>query len=101
MDANEMRMIAEKAGRVEYEKKAYEYFDKKIKEAAERGMRRIFFSFNGGYVDPDTNKWVGGNITHITREDGKEHYRKLGFTFEYVGQIGGVWQARDQENIVW
>lgn len=101
MNAAEMRKIAEATERVKHEEKAYEYFDKKIKEAAERGMRRIFFSFNGGYVDPDTNKWIGSNVTHITREDGKEHYRKLGFKFEHVGVIGGVMQARDQENIVW
>lgn len=101
MNANEMRAIAEKAGRAEYEQKAYEYFDKKIREAAEKGLTRIYFSFDGGYKDPDTGKWVGGNVTHITREDGKDHYRRLGFKFEYVGQVGGVWQARDQEDIVW
>lgn len=101
MNANEMREIANKAGRLEHERKAYEYFDKKIKDAAEGGRNRTFFGFDGGYIDQETNRWVGRDITHLTREDGKEHYKKLGFRFEHVGYYGGVLQASDQEYIVW
>ena len=101
MNAEEMRKLAEQNGRAEHEKKAYAYFDKQIKEAAENGYRKTFFSFNGGYVDEDTGKWVGRDVTHITREEGKEHYIKLGYGFKHVGVIGGVMQASDQEDICW
>lgn len=101
MTAEDMRKIAEQNGRAEHERKAYEYFDEQIKKAAMEGRRKMFFSFDGGYIDKDTNQWISGRDTHITREDGKEHYSKLGYRFEHVGVIGGVMQARDQENIVW
>ena len=101
MNAQEMRSIAEQSGRKEHERKAYEYFDRKIKDAATEGKTRIFFGFDGGYIDSTTNKWISGRDTGITREDGKRHYIALGFDFEYVGMIGGVWQDRDQEYIVW
>lgn len=101
MTASEMRAITNQAGRAEHERKAYACFDKKIREAAMDGRNRIFFGFDGGYIDEDTGKWVSRDVTGITREDGKEHYKKLGFRFEHVGVIGGVMQARDQENIVW
>lgn len=101
MTAREMREIANRAGRTKHEIKAYAYFDKKIREAARDGRNRIFFGFNGGYIDNETGKWVSSDESKLTREDGKEHYRRLGFKFEHVGVIGGVMQDRDQEDIVW
>ena len=101
MKAEEMRKLAEQNGRAEHEKKAYAYFDKKIKEAASEGRRKTFFSFDGGYIDDETGKFVSRDITHITREDAKEHYRKLGYGFRHVGVIGGVMQAADEEDITW
>lgn len=101
MLADEMRAIVANNGRAEHERKAYAYFDKQIKKAAQQGKNKIFFGFDGGYIDEDTGEWVGRDVTHITREDGKEHYMKEGFTFRHVGIIGGVMQARDQEDICW
>lgn len=101
MTALEMKMLADQNGRKEHEEKAYAYFDNRIKEAAMEGRNSIFFGFNGGYIDEDTGKWVGSEITHITREDGKERYKALGYKFRHVGVIGGVMQASDQENICW
>lgn len=101
MTATEMRAIANANGRAEHERKAYAYFDKKIKEAAMEGRNSIFFGFDGGYIDEDTNRWVSRSVTGITRADGKEHYRALGYKFRHVGVIGGVMQASDQEDIVW
>lgn len=101
MTAREMREITNQAGRFKHERKAYAYFDKKIREAAMDGRNRIFFGFTGGYKDDETGKWVSSEESKLTREDGKEHYKKLGFRFEHVGVIGGVMQDRDQEDIVW
>lgn len=100
MNAAEMRVIAEQNGRAEHERKAYAYFDKQIEKAAKSGQTQIFFGFDGGYMDEE-GKWVSRSETHITREDGKRHYRTLGYRFEHVGMIGGVMQASDQENICW
>lgn len=100
MTAREMRAISIASGRAEHEAKAYAYFDKKIKAAAKEGKCRIFFGFDGGYLD-DNGKWVSRDVTHITREDAKVHYKQLGYRFEHVGVIGGVMQAADEEYICW
>ena len=100
MTAAEMRAITNASGRSEHETKAYAYFDQKIMEAAKKGQNAIFFGFDGGYYD-DNNHWISREITHITREDAKEHYKKLGYTFHHVGVLGGVMQAADQEYIKW
>ena len=101
MDAKEMRELANNAGRLEHERKAYAYFTEKIKKAAMEGRTRIFFSFTGGYEDPETGKWVSREESHLTREDAKSYYKSVGYKFEHVGVIGGVMQASDQEYIVW
>lgn len=101
MTAAEMRSIANANGRAEHERKAYAYFDEKIRKAAEEGRNSIFFGFDGGYIDEDTNEWISRSVTGITREDGKEHYKALGFKFRHVGVVGGVMQDSDQEYIIW
>ena len=101
MTAAQMRIIANMNGRTDHEHKAYEYFDKKIKSDAMQGRTSIFFGFDGGYIDEDTGKWVSRDVTGITREDGKEHYKALGYKFRHVGIVGGVMQASDQEDICW
>ena len=101
MTAAEMRNIANTNGRAEHERKAYAYFNKEIRKAAEEGKNSIFFGFNGSYIDEDTGKYVDPYTTGITREDGKEHYKALGFKFRHVGVVGGVMQDSDQEYIIW